>query len=104
MAVAVGSGFGSKPRPAVSVQADLFAGSTTCIVLMFTTERRDERSFRPIFQPSESNGLRSPSSLMVDIPITVPIDRIGSLIGRLSPDDMADVDRLLMLVFDLGPQ
>ena len=96
--VAAGSGYGSKPRPALVVQADDLAGLNTIILALFTTETGDTPRTRPRFEPDVDNGLRAPSDLMADILITVPRDRIGSVIGHLSRADMARAETALLMV------
>lgn len=96
--VATGSGFGSKPRPALVIQSDLIAQKETFVVLPFTTQLEPEADWRPLFEPGSTNGLKSRSALMADVPITARLDKIDGVIGRLSPQDMIRAERALMLV------
>lgn len=96
--VAAGSGFGSKPRPALVVQADALARLNTVILVMFTTTETGSSPLRPRMAPDSTNGLRRPCDLMADILITVPRDRIGGVIGQLSAADMARVEIALLTV------
>ena len=84
-----------KPRPALVIQSDLFAEHPSVTVLPVTSERRDAPLFRIDVEPSDGNGLRKISAVMVDKPQTVARTRIGSTIGRLDDDSMLAVTRAL---------
>jgi mRNA interferase MazF len=47
--------------------------------------------------PSERNGLRSASRLMVDKITTVSKSKLGKLIGRLDQEDLVRLDRAIMV-------
>ena len=102
MKVAAGSGFGSKPRPALIIQAAAFAGLGTVVVALFTGTLNEMPISRPLFEPTPENGLISTSDLMTDILITVRHERIGGVIGRLNDEDMRRVDRALLIFLDLA--
>ena len=84
-----------KPRPALVIQSDLFAEHPSVTVLPVTSERCDAPLFRIDVEPSDGNGLRKISAVMVDKPQTVARARIGSTIGRLDDDSMLAVTRAL---------
>ena len=84
-----------KPRPALVIQSDLFAEHPSVTVLPVTSELRDAPLFRIDVEPSDGNGLRKISAVMVDKPQTVARTRIGSTIGRLDDDSMLAVTRAL---------
>lgn len=97
--IATGGGFGGKPRPAVIMQADAFERLTTLIVIPFTTSLVDQPNpLRIRVEPDEANGLNQTSELMIHVPITARRTEIGKHVGQLSPDDMARVERALVLV------
>ncbi len=100
--VAAGSGFGGKPRPALMVQADRYAELPTVLINLFTTQLANSPNARPHFEPNARNGLREACDLMIDITLAVPARKVGGLIGRLDPADMARVDRSLLLMFGLA--
>ena len=89
------SGDYGKPRPALVIQSDLFAEHPSVTVLPVTSERRDAPLFRIDVEPSDGNGLRKISAVMVDKPQTVARTRIGSTIGRLDDDSTLAVTRAL---------
>lgn len=86
-----------KPRPAVVVQSEDFDQIPSVVVLPLTTELRDIDVIRIAVEPTLDNGLRQPSQIMVDKITAVAPRRIGSRIGRLSPEDMAAVNRALAI-------
>jgi mRNA interferase MazF len=86
-----------KPRPALVIQSDLFDAHPSVAVLPVTSELRDAPLFRIRVEPSAGNGLRQPSDVMADKPRTVPRDKVGEAIGRLSDDTMLRVNRALAL-------
>ena len=95
--VALPGDFG-KPRPAVVVQSDLFAGHATVTVLPVTsTVIPSMPLFRLPIEPSPDNGLQAPSCVMVDKTMSVRAGRLGSMIGRLDEADMIRVNRAMAL-------
>jgi mRNA interferase MazF len=59
-----------KPRPAVIVQTDAFPETHALIlVCQMTSELSDAPDFRITIDPSEANGLRAQSQIMVDKPV-----------------------------------
>ena len=92
-----------KPRPAVIVQSDAFPDSHPSIVVCQMTSRLvDPADFRVTIDPSPENGLRTPSQVMADKPVTVRRERIGQPIGRLGADDMTRLNSALALVMGLA--
>jgi len=95
--VALPGDFG-KPRPAVVVQSDLFAGHATVTVLPVTsTVTPSTPLFRLPLEPSSGKGLQAPSCVMVDKTMSVRAGRLGSTIGRLDEADMLRIDRAMAL-------
>ena len=95
--VALPGEFG-KPRPALILQSDLFLTTHPSVtVLPITSEIRDAPLFRVTVEPSQSNGLRKVSQIMVDKPMTFRRDKIGPPIGRLDEDLQVRVNRALLV-------
>ncbi len=84
-----------KPRPALVVQSDLFEALGSVTVLPVTSEMRSAPLMRIPVDPTDGNGLRRKSQVMIDKTQTVPREKIGSTIGRLDPDTLVAVDRAL---------
>jgi mRNA interferase MazF len=92
--IAISGDYG-KPRPALVVQADIFAALTAVTVLQMTSDIHDEHLVRIHVLPSAGNGLRKPSQVMIDRSMTVPRAKIGAPFGRLDDESMLAVNRAL---------
>jgi mRNA interferase MazF len=84
-----------KPRPALVIQSDLFNEHPSITVLPVTSELRDAPLFRVAVIPDEMNGLSKPSQVMVDKPLSVSREKIGTVIGRLDGGTLLAVNRAL---------
>ena len=71
--IALQGDFG-KPRPALVIQADWFAGHSSVTVLPVTGTLVDAPLLRITLQPSADNGLQKTSQIMVDKAMTVQRD------------------------------
>jgi mRNA interferase MazF len=92
-----------KPRPAVIVQTDAFPQShASVIVCQMTSEISDAPTFRVTLAPGVENGLRVPSQVMADKPVTIRRERIGRQIGRLSPEEITRLNVALAFVMGLS--
>ena len=99
-----GTNYAGKPRPVVIVQDDAFDATASITVCAFTTDDTEAPLFRLEVVPSERNGLRQPSWLMVDKITTVAKARLGARIGWLAPEDVRRLDRAMLVFLGLaGP-
>ena len=101
MTVALPGPYG-KPRPALVIQSDLFDEHLSVTILPVTSERRDTPLFRIEVAPTDANGLRKPSQIMVDKAQTIPRDKLGEPFGRLEDDRMLAVTRALALFLGIA--
>lgn len=99
--VAVGSGFGGKPRPALILQSDDYT-TGNLVVALITSSLTATETFRPRVQPSTANGLRRRSDVMVDVLVTARLAKTDQVIGRLSDDDMTRVERALLIFLGMA--
>jgi mRNA interferase MazF len=53
-------------------------------------------------EPSETNGLREGTRLMVDKITTAARSRVGKRIGRLDDEDIVRLNRAIVVFFGLG--
>lgn len=98
----VAPGAYGKPRPAVVVQKDILAERLDSVVVCPLTSDLDlAGQFRLEIKPAPRNGLRLRSHIMVDKVQAVPREKVRAVIGHLEPDQVAAVNRALMLVLDL---
>ena len=87
-----------KPRPAVVVQSDLFNPTHPSITLCpVTSDLQPVTLFRMDVIPSSGNGLKKHSQVMVDKMTSLPLKRIDKVIGRLSAEQIRDIDTSLKL-------
>ena len=88
-----GGDFLSKGRPVVVMQSDsaIEVDSITIGLLTTNTDSMDVPLVRVPILPTEQNGLRTPSWLMVDKIQTVKRRRLKRLIGTLEENVVADV-------------
>ena len=97
-----GGGYTGKPRPAVIIQDDHFDATASVTICAFTSDPTDAPLFRPPIDPSDRNGLRSISRLMVDKITTVARDKLGERIGRLDDNDMVRLNRAILVFLGLA--
>ena len=101
-AVAGGGDYTGKPRPAVIVQDDSFDATASITVCAFTSDPTEAPLFRIRIDPTDTNGLASPSSLMVDKLTTVRKERLGAKIGRLDDEDLIRLNRAILVFLGLA--
>ncbi len=90
-----------KPRPAVVVQSDAFPATHASVILcQMTSILAEAPDFRVTIAPNCANGLREPSQIMADKPVTVRRARIGPAIGQLAAADLRRLD--MALAFAVG--
>lgn len=97
-----GGDYAGKPRPALVLQADRFAGTSSVIVCLLTSEATDAALLRVPLEPSAALPLRTTSWAMVDKLTSVARARVGGVIGRASAEQMLRVERALIVVLGIG--
>ena len=100
--IAGGGDYTGKPRPAVIIQDDNFDATASITICTFTTDPTEAPLFRIPIEPSEKNGLRADSRLMVDKLTTVSKERLGSRIGRLADEDMVRLNRATLVFLGMA--
>jgi mRNA interferase MazF len=102
--VAGGPDYAGKPRPAVIIQDDAFDATRSLTICPFTTTAADAPLIRLAIDPSEHNGLRVSSQVMVDKITTVSKTKLEKRIGRLSDEEMVRLNRVILVFVGLaGP-
>jgi mRNA interferase MazF len=102
--IAGGPDYAGKPRPAVIVQDDRFDATRSVTICGFTSKAADAPLFRVVVEPTDLNGLREPSRLMVDKIMTVPRSRVGKRVGRLDDEEVLRLNRAILVFLGLaGP-
>lgn len=100
--VAGGGDYAGKPRPVVIVQDDSFDATASVTICALTTDRVEAPIFRISVEPTERNGLRSTSSLMVDKLTTVPKQKVGARVGSLDDEDVVRLNRAMLVFLGLA--
>ena len=100
--VSRGASYTGKPRPAVIVQEDRFDQTSSITLCAFTTDPTDAPLLRMLIEPTDRNGLKSASRLMIDKIITVPKARLGKRIGKLNDEDTVRLNRALTVFLGLA--
>lgn len=100
--IAGGGDYTGKPRPAVIIQDNSFDATASITICAFTTDATEAPLFRIPIKPSEKNGLRASSRLMVDKITTISKDRIGSQVGRLDDEDRVRLNRAILVFLGLA--
>jgi len=90
-----------KPRPALIIQSDLFSEHHSVIVLLLTGSYSRQTLYRVDILPDDLNGLAKPSQVMVDKPVTVRREKIGSVFGSVSEDILQKINQLIPVWFGL---
>ncbi len=94
--IAIQGDFG-KPRPALVIQSDRFEQHPSLTILPVTSTLVDAPLLRVTVLPDDDNGLSKPSQVMVDKPMTVKLDKVGKVFGRLNADVMVEIERRLLV-------
>lgn len=97
-----GGDYAGKPRPALVLQSDRFPDTSSVVVCLLTSEEVDAPLLRVRLDPTSTLPLRAPSWVMVDKVTSVSRARIGSVFGRVAPEDMLRVERALVVFLGIG--
>jgi len=100
--VAGGRDYANKSRPAVVIQDDRFDSTGSITVCAFTSDPAEAPLFLLLVEPTEGNGLKSVSRLMVDKISTVSKSKIGKHVGRLDDEDMVRLNRAILAFLGLA--
>jgi mRNA interferase MazF len=98
----VAAGDYGKPRPALVIQSDLFSEHPSVTVLPVTSELRETPLFRVALVPSDANGLRKDSQIMVDKALTVARTRVGKVFGHIDHSLLLEVERCLAVFLGIA--
>jgi mRNA interferase MazF len=94
--------YAGKPLPFVILQDDRFDATASVTICAFTTNTTDSPLFRLAVEPSETNGLRVSSRLMVDKITTVSRTKIRTHVGRLDDHDMLRLNRAVLVFLGIA--
>lgn len=91
----------NKPRPALVIQAHVYQETENITVALITSDLLRSPGLRIPLVPNASNGLRKTSEVMVDNLQTVPVNRVGGVIGEAEPEVMRQVSVALRMFLGL---
>jgi mRNA interferase MazF len=94
--------YAGKPRPAIILQDDAFDATASITICPLTTREIDAPLIRLPIEPSERNGLRAASHVMIDKITTVAKKKLEDHIGRLSDEDVVRVNRAVIVFLGLA--
>jgi mRNA interferase MazF len=100
--VAGGADYAGKPRPAVILQDDAFDATASITLCPFTSHAVDAPLMRLPIEPSDRNGLRAASHVMIDKITTVSKSKLDRRIGRLSDEEIVRVNRAVIVFLGLA--
>ena len=101
VSVAIQGDFG-KSRPALVIQSPLFANHTSVTLLLVTSTLVDAPLLRVTVPASASNGLEKTSQIMIDKAMTLKREKIGPALGRVSADQLTQVERGLAVFLGIA--
>jgi mRNA interferase MazF len=97
--------YAGKPRLVVILQDDRFDETASVTICILTTRLIEVPMFRLAVAPTDGNGLKRESQLMVDKITTIPKSKLGQRIGKLADEDMLRLNRAVLVFLGLaGPQ
>ena len=97
-----GKHYAGKPRPVLIIQDDRFDATASITVCPLTSDPTDIPLLRIALDPTDSNGLAEPSSIMLDKVTTMPRSKLGARIGRVSDTDLVALSRGLVVFLGLA--
>ena len=97
-----GGVYAKKPRPALILQDDLFELTDSVTVAPLTSTLTDAPLLRHRVEVTDLSGLQSDSDIMVDKITTVRRSNFHQRVGRLTSQQMADVERLVVVFLGLA--
>ena len=84
------------------VQDDAFEATESVTVCLLTSNTTEVPLFRVPIEPTDGNGLRSRSRLMVDKLVTMKRSDVGEQIGRLANADVARLNAAIIVFLGLA--
>lgn len=91
-----------KPRPGVVVQANhLNAIQPTVLICLMTSDLENAPAVRVTIEPSQQNGLKTTTQVMVDKLSALPRTRIKARIGTVTEAQLGEIGASLKLCLGL---
>ena len=90
-----------KPRPALVIQSDWISAESTLVALV-TSEIVDAPIYRLTIEPSESNGLKVRSQVMVDKIVALPRSKCSRIIGQIDAAGLIALNAMIAVVVGIA--
>lgn len=84
------------------LQSDNFENHPSVVLLPLSSTLVDAQLFRITIQPSDTNGLKEPSQIMIDKITTCKKERIGNSFGTIDHTTMVQVERALAVFIGIA--
>ena len=99
-----GGVYATKPRPAVIVQDDLFDAASSVTVAPMSSALVDAPLMRIRIPGGDDrpSGLDHDSDVMIDKLTTVRRSNVGTRVGRLTAEQLVEVERAMMVFLGLA--
>ena len=91
-----------KPRPAVVIQSDRMRATDSLLLVLMTSALEDAPIYRLQIEPAPGNSLQRASQIMIEKVLAMPKQKIGQVIGRLSPDELVALNSMLSAVLGIA--
>ena len=80
----------------------MFKATDRVLVALSTTTLADAPLYRLQIEPSDANGLKAPSQVMVDKILAMPREKCGPVIGRIDESALIALNAMLSVVIGLA--
>lgn len=99
-----GGAYAAKPRPAVIIQDDLFDATSSVAVAPMTSKLLDAPLMRIRVSGGDGllSGLDHDSDVMVDKLTTVRRSNVQARVGRLTAEQLVEIERAIMAFLGLA--
>ena len=101
-ATVAGGVYASKPRPALILQDDVFGETSSVTVAPLTSTLTDAPLLRYRVEANDISGLATGSDVLIDKITTVRRTNVRARVGRLSSQQMIEVERLIAAFLGLA--
>ena len=91
-----------KPRPAIVIQSDWLKATDSVLVALLTSTLVDAPLYRLQIEPSDTNGLKVPSQVMVDKILALPREKCGRAIGRIDESSRITLNHMLSVIVGIA--
>ncbi|MEY8018912.1 type II toxin-antitoxin system PemK/MazF family toxin [Mycobacterium servetii] len=99
---ASGRDYAGKPRPVLIIQDDRFDATDSITFCPLTTAITNTPLLRIPLQPNATNGLTTPSQVMIDKITTAPRSKLGQRIGKASTTEILQIERALLVFLGMA--